>query len=124
MNRSVIQNVRIAVLACALGAAAAASADTMIVSNHNASMGPKHDAVAHCFQAVRNVVGDHGLVFSSHVATARTAQGGYAVMLDATMWDNGARVPIQGRCERGAGGQVVATVARAPNDTAIATTTK
>ena len=121
MNASIHHCVRAIVLSCTLAVAAAANADTMIVSNHNASMGPKHDAVAQCALAMLRAVGDgHGLLFTNRAQTARTAQGGTAVMLDATLWDNGARVPVQGRCERGATGELVATVARVRNDTAVA----
>lgn len=121
MNRSTQSKVRAALVAAAIGAASSVSADTLIVSNHNASAGPKHDAMAHCFEAVKRQVGDgHGLLFSHEVTTARTESGGQAVMVSATIWDNGARVPIEGRCERGAGGQTVASISRVEGAPAIA----
>jgi len=121
MNRSIKSKVGIALVASALGAASAVSADTLIVSNHNASAGPKHDAMAHCFEAVKRQVGDgHALLFSHEVTTARTASGGQAVMVSATIWDNGARVPIEARCERGAAGDTVASVSRVQSGPAVA----
>jgi len=121
MNRSIKSKVQTALVAAALGAASAVSADTLIVSNHNASIGPKHDAMAHCFEAVKRQVGDgHALLFSQQVTTARNATGGQVVMVSATMWDNGSRVPIEARCERGAAGETVASVSRVQNGPAVA----
>jgi len=121
MNRSIQSKVRIAFVASALAAASAVSADTLIVSNHNASIGPKHDAIANCFVAVKRQVGEgRGLLFSHQAETVRTAAGGQAVLVNATVWDDGARVPISARCERGATGQTVASISRVQSGPAIA----
>jgi hypothetical protein len=121
MNATFSRNIHIAAFASVLGAAVAANADILIVSDHNAAMGPKHDAMAHCLEAVKRQVGEgQSLVFSNRVATMQTNQGARAVVVNATVWENGARVPIQGRCERSASGAMVATVTRAQNDQAIA----
>ena len=124
MNRS-IEKLRFAIVASALGlgfcGASGVSADTLIVSNHNASTGPKHDAMAHCLEAVKAQVGDgHSLVFSHKVVTTRDALGGQAVLVNATIWDDGARVPIEARCQRGAAGETVASISRVRSGPAIA----
>jgi hypothetical protein len=121
MNGSISRNVRIGLLASSLGVSSVAFADTLILSNHNANAGPKHEAMAHCLEAVKREVGDgHMLVFQNQVTTARTSSGGQAVLVGATIWDNGARVPIEGRCEKGPAGQVVASITRVQNGPANA----
>ena len=120
MNTSISGKVRTGLVVAVLGASSATFADTLIVSNHNASTGPKHDAMAHCLEAVKREVGDgHMLIFSNRVTTVRTNAGGQAVLVSATEWDNGARVPIEGRCEKGASGQMVASVSRVKSDNTV-----
>jgi hypothetical protein len=125
MNASISRNLRVALLASTLGASATVLADPMIVADHNAKAGPKQDAVLSCYQAARSDVGDgHGLVFSNRVATERSAQGGHAIVVSGSVWDNGSRVPIEARCEKGASGRLVATVTRVQSGPAIAEASK
>ena len=121
MNAKISSKLRATLLASTLGVAGTAFADTMIVTDHNANASPKHDAMLHCFQAVRSDVGDgYGLFFSNQVVTERSADGRQAIVVNGTVWQNGDRVPIQGRCEKSASGQFVAHVTRVENGTAIA----
>ena len=121
MNTSISGKVRTGLVVAVLGASSANYADTLIVTNHNASTGPKHDAMAHCLEAVKREVGEgHMLIFSNHVTTVRTDAGRQVFLVGATVWDNGALVPIEGRCEKGASGQVIVTVSRVQSGEAIA----
>lgn len=122
MNARILsRHLRIGLCASTLGVAATAIAGPVVVLDHNANASPKYAALMQCMAAVRDEVGPgHGLVFSSRVLREQSTSGGQAIIVSATIWDNGARAPIEGRCERGGSDNIVATVTR-PNEPVMAT---
>ena len=125
MNSSISRSIRIALFTSALGASAAAFADPMVVMDHNASMGPNHDATLRCYHAARDELGNaNGLVFSNQVETQRAPSGAKTIVVNGAIWQDGSRVPFEARCQTGNGGHVVATVTRKSTGEAIAQAAK
>ena len=120
MNSSISRGIRIALFTSALGASAAAFADPMVVMDHNASMGPNHDATLRCYHAARDELGGAGVAFSNQVETQRSPTGAKTIVVNGTVWQDGARVAFEARCQAGNAGHVVATVTRKQAGDAIA----
>jgi hypothetical protein len=97
-----------------------AFADPMIVIDHNASVGPRHDALVQCVDAARRdpSIGDQ-LMFSTRMGVSEVKDGQQTFILKGTAWENGARVPVQARCVLGPH-QSVASVTRLGATPAIA----
>ena len=102
---------------------AAAVADTLLLADHNARMGPKQDARIECVQAAHNSPTlNVGQLFSERVAVQKGATPGSRVyVLSGTAWDNGARVPITARCVIGNAAGPIASVTRVHPPKTIAT---
>ena len=121
MNHSLIARmVNIALLsACS----ATALGDTMLLTDHNARMGPRHEALVACVAAAHeSPTLNSGQVFSSRVDVADGATAGSKTyIMHGTAWDNGQRVAITARCISGNSGRIVATVARLLPGSQVAT---
>ena len=105
---------------------AAAFADAMLLTDHNARMGPKHEALIECVQAAHQSPDlNLGQVFSSRVIVASgPTVGSKTYVFSGTAWDNGQRVPITARCVTSNSGSAVASVARVNEPTSVATATR
>ena len=100
-----------------LGSSTAATADPMVLLDQGGKIGPKQEAIVGCVNAARaNMGADKGLVFSRHIEVESAGQRVKSVTLNATIWENGERVPIQARCVNDANGDVVAQVTRRGTD--------
>lgn len=100
-----------------------ALADTMLLTDHDARMGPKQEALIECVKAAHNSPSrNHGLIFSTRVTVAQgLTAGGRTYVLSGTAWDNGVRVPVTAKCVAGNfPGHAVATITRTHPDTKIA----
>jgi hypothetical protein len=124
MNASISSTFRIALLASAV-AAAPAFADTMVVMDHNASLGPNHDATLRCYHAARDELGNaSGVLFSNQVETQRSATGAKTIVVNGTIWQDGSRVAFEASCASGNAGHMIATVTRKQTGEAIAQASK
>ena len=86
----------------AMFASAPVFADAMLVVDHNAAVGPKHDALMNCAEAARSSALGHGLMFAARQgAVHASGQGNMTVILTGTSWENGQRVPVTARCVTG-----------------------
>ena len=97
-----------------------AFADQMIYMDHNAKMGPKHDALLKCVDAARHdpAIGQQ-LMFSTRMGVSDVKDGTQTFILRGTAWENGVRVPVTARCELGPR-QTVASVSRISDGHAVA----
>jgi hypothetical protein len=91
---------------------ASAFADQMIYMDHNANIGPKHEALLKCVDAARSdpAIGT-GLMFSTQMGVSDVKDGSRTFILNGTAWENGTRVPVTARCVVGPR-QTVASVTR------------
>ena len=96
-------------------------ADTTVVIDHVGHMGPRHDALVQCVDAVRsNPALGQSLMFSTRMGVSQpSASGTRTFILSGTAWENGARVPVTARCVVGPGA-TVASVTRIDNVPVIA----
>jgi len=99
----------------------AALADPMLLIDHNASTGPRHEALIQCVNAARRdpSIGDQ-LMFSTRMGVSQVENGAQTFILKGTAWENGARVPVTARCQLGPH-QSVASVTRLDPTPAVAT---
>ena len=98
-----------------------AFADSMVIVDHVAHTGPKHDALVQCVNAVRHdpTMGQQ-LMFSTRMGVSEpSAAGTRTFILSGTAWQNGERVPVTARCVTGPG-QNVASVTRIDNTSEVA----
>jgi len=100
---------------------ASALADSTVVIDHVGHMGPRHDALVQCVDAVRsNAALGQSLMFSTRMGVSQpSASGTRTFILSGTAWENGARVPVTARCVVGPGA-TVASVTRIDNVPVIA----
>jgi len=124
MNASISRNFHIALFASAF-AAAPVFADTLVMTDHNASMGPNHDATLGCYHAARDELGSaSGIAFSNQVETQRSPTGAKTIVVNGTIWQDGSRVAFEARCPVGNAGRMVATVTRKQTGEAVAQASK
>ena len=96
-----------------LGSSAAAVADPVVMLDQGGKIGPKQEAIIGCVNAARANVGDQkGLVFSRRIEMESAGQQVKSITLNATIWEDGERVPIQAKCVSDTNGDVVAQVTR------------
>jgi hypothetical protein len=98
-----------------------AFADPMVVLDHVAHTGPKHDALVQCVSAVRRdpAIGQQ-VMFSTRMGVSQpSAAGTRTFILKGTAWQNGERVPVNARCVTGPG-QTVASVTLIDNGSEVA----
>ena len=100
---------------------ASALADPTIVVDHVGHMGPRHDALVQCVDAVRsNPALGQSLMFSTRMGVSQQSESGTRTfILSGTAWENGERVPVTARCVVGPG-STVASVTRINDAPAIA----
>jgi hypothetical protein len=112
--------IRTAIFVLSLGSAWA-FADSMLVIDHVAQAGPRHEALVQCVNAVRNdpTIGQQ-VMFSTRMGVSQpSAEGTRTFILKGTAWQNGVRVPVTARCVSGPG-QNVASVTRIDNASTLA----
>lgn len=119
MNKSMFKSMSGIVLASFLSASAIA--DPMLLVSHNATVGPKKEALIACVEAARKSPEfGNGLVLSR--GAMKSGQGGRILRLSGATWENGARVPITVICTTSKAGEAVANVARVHDESKLATT--
>ena len=110
-------------IALAFAVSSSAIADPMLLLDHNARMGPKHEALIACVQAARQSPDlNVGQMFSPRVLVANgPAAGSKTYILSGSAWDNGVRVPITAKCVTSNVRGTVASVSRVHEPTSVAT---
>lgn len=100
-----------------------AIADAMLLTDHNARMGPKYEAMIACVKAAHESPDlNVGQTFSTRVLVASgPTAGSRTYILSGSAWDNGVRVPITAKCVTSNARGVVASVSRVHEPNSVAT---